>query len=502
MKNTRLLREKMLSGDVTTGIMGAEHVRLMVLSVLGTMYLLSGCAAYGGELDLRPIISEPEPLNHSQMHPKLKWMVEQKIRAIWIGDDLFEQYPGSDKTKGQVLADAGFNLVRIGMTVNSDNTRSGVVDTSKPYELKHDRSKSIALETRLAPNIKEARRLGLTLMIGFQYGTHHLEPYRKYRSTTDGLAQYTCCPIEETYITGQHVGKWAVKLAEGGADGMVIDMEMYHSDKANYYWPDQASCVCDECFKIYLKTHAGDSEAIFKKVPAEGRAQWLTDQGAEEHYRAYAAQRIEAMYDSIRARCQKINPAFFFGVAPGWLHLPGVERGLGTTSVPCLVFSEHEYHHGPYRGSFVNTKRIRETMPALFLCGAYVAVQTPDEMAGNMVQSSLYCDGWWPWYGTALLKDDLPGDYGRVEGTSAGDYLDLIAATHARIDKLLNSPQNQWPARRDGKLRWLKAKVAKAEAESDAAKTKSDEAAKALAEVNKNLENYLAWPGPEWQAHW
>ena len=450
----------------------------MALLLVATAWPVAGVAAHGGELALRPIKPRPEPL--SRIRADLRWMTKEKIRAIWIGNDLFEKYDDSDKTKARVLADAGFNLVRISMSVNSDDNRSGAVDTSKPLEVKHDRSKSTALETRLAPNVAEARRVGIKLMIGFQYGTHHLEPYRKFRSSTEGLAKVTCCPIEEEYITGQHVGKWAVKIAAGGADGMVVDMEMYHSDKSGYH----GSCVCDECFATYLKRYAKNWQKTYDKVSAEGRAGWLADQKASDHYAAFAAQRIEKMYDSILRRCQKINPAFFFGIAPMLHHLPGVERGLGTASTPCLVFSEHEYHHGAYRGSFLGTTHIRQNLPALFVSGAYVAVQTPEAMANNVVQSSLYTDGWWPWYGTALLTNTAAGaapgvPYGRVEGTSARDYLDLITAAHVKLDELLVLPKRQWPERQDGKLNWLEARVADAKD------------AKARAEAQVDLDNYM-----------
>ncbi|MDP7399515.1 MAG: hypothetical protein QF541_21780 [Lentisphaeria bacterium] len=460
----------------------------IVLALSVSTWPLSGCAAHTGTPDLRPIEVKPERLG--QLHPKLRWMTRDKVRAIWISDDLFEKYPGSGKTKGQVLADAGFNLVRISMTVNSDDRPSGVVDTGKPLDIRHDRSKSTAVETRLAPNVSEARRVGLKLMIGFQYGTHHLEPYRKYRSPKDGLARITCCPIEQTYITGQHVGKWAVKIAEGGADGMVVDMEMYHSDKSGYY----GSCVCDDCFATYLKEYVSGWKAVYDRVPADGRGGshwtygtltgWLNQQKASDHYAAFSARRIEKMYDSILKRCQKINPAFFFGIAPMLRHLPGVERGLGTALTPCLVFDEHAYHHGPYRGSFIGTRHIRSNLPALFVSGAYVAVQSPQAMANNVVQSCLYTDGWWPWYGTALLTNPGAGEasgkpYGRVEGTSARDYLDRIAAAHAKLDELLVLPRDQWPKRQDGKLNELKARVARAEDD------------KVLAEAKVDLENYM-----------
>ena len=239
-----------------------------------------GGAAYGDELlDMRPIETKPEPL--TELHPKLKWMTERKVRVAWIGDDLFENYPGSDKTKGRVLVEAGFNLVRVSIGVNTDDKPAGgVVAPANPPALKHDRSKSTSLETRLAPNVAEARRLGIPLMIGWQYGTHHLEPYRKYRTAKGELHKITCCPLDEQYITGQHVGKWAVKLAEGGADGMLIDMEMYHSDTAWFRGP----CTCDDCFATYSEALRADS-AVGRRDLRSGRTRSPRQLagGAESH---------------------------------------------------------------------------------------------------------------------------------------------------------------------------------------------------------------------------
>ena len=425
---------------------------LLTMILAAAMCSATAAAEQAPVLDLRPIVRAPERLTN--LHPKLQWMKEQKIRSIWISNDLYEKFDKSDRTMGQVMADAGFNLVAVSMTVNSDDTRSGVADTSKPPEARRDRSKSTDIETRLAPNVKEAKRLGLKLMIHWQYGTHHLEPYRKYRSPKGELHKYTCCPLDVTYVTGQHIGKWAGNLAKGGADGMILDMEMYHSDTT---WPEGA-CMCDDCFATYLKKYAAGWNAIYDKVAPEDRGKWLADQKADSHYADYAGKRMEAMYDTIRARCQKINPAFFFGVAPQLYHMPGlgnrgapVERGFGTAKVPCLVFSEHEYNHGPYRGSYLATSWIREEMPALFVCGAYVRKQPPQMMAENMVLSTLYSDGWWAWYGTALITNTsaeqnlTAGDYGRYPGTSARDYLYEIITTHKQIDKLLASPKEQWP---------------------------------------------------------
>ena len=468
------------------------------LRTLALALVVAGCApapSIGqiGPPDLRPIEVAPEPL--TQLHPKLRWMTEQKVRGIWIGDDLFEPYGDGPKTKAQAMVDAGFNVVRVKMQVNSDGTRSGTVDKTKPIDIKRDRSKSTDLETRLAANVQEARRVGLTLMIGWNYGTHHIEPYRKYRNFKGALHTYSTCPLDETYIAGQHIGRWATRIAQGGADAMVIDMEMYGSDNA---WPEGA-CTCDHCFTTYVKEYAPQWETVYDQVAPETRGPWLTEHKANEHYSQFTAQRIEALYDGIRERCQQINPAFFFGVAPQLFHFPGVERGLGTPSVPCLIFNEHEYHSGPYRGSFLGTKIARESLPALFACGLWVAVQPPQMVADNALQALLYADGWWAWYGTALLnyigpgahKETLPYPYGRWGTSSASDYLNRIQAVHARVDDLLTQPKDQWPARRDGKILWLKAKIATIQAQI--ADNPTPELEKELAQFIADQERYMTY---------
>ncbi len=467
---------------------------VMVLTLATVACSLPAAAEQAPILDLRPIVRAPEPLTN--LNPQLAWLKNEKVRGTWIGNEFYEKFENGDRTMAQVLKDAGFNVIVLSMTVNTNGQPTP--DLNAPYSLKHDRTRSTAVEERLPLNLKEARRVGVKLMAVWQYGTSHSEPYRHYRNSKGELAKLTCCPLDEKYITGQHIGKWAVALAKGGADGMILDMEMYQSDTA---WPEGA-CMCDDCFAKYLKAFAKDWKSIYDEVTPESRGKWLVEQKADAHYTDYTCKRMEAMYDSIRARCQKINPTFFFGVAGQLYHMPGlyhrgapVERGLGTSSVPCLVFAEHEYPIGPYRGSYLAMEWIADGLPALYLPGAYIRKQPPQMMAESAIRASLYCDGWWVWYGTALLtntkaeENDETNDYGRFPGTSAQEYLDVIKAANARIDKLLVSPKSQWPEQIDGKMVWLEKRVKDAEAE--AAKANTPEAAKTLEEARTDLANYI-----------
>ena len=416
---------------VTATLMGTGGVtnRLAMTEIEAWGRAADGAASPAAGLHKRPIRFDPEPVG--KLHPKLESLIAKKVRAAWIGDNLSDKFAGTDKTKARVLVDAGFNLVRVSMGPD-----------------RKDRNVSAALEKDLPGNVREARRVGIALLIGWQYGSTHQEPYRKYRAPSGRLNERTCCPLDETYIE-RHIGRWAVAIARGGADGMAIDTEMYESDQTNY----PGACVCDECFTTYLGVFSQNGKTLYDEVPAERRGLWLSANEATQHYSRFQAKRIEDQYDKIRARCQAINPAFLFAHAPFLEHVAGIERGLGTSSIPCLVLSEREYGSGPSQKSFANVERIRkEGIPALYLCGLFLIQQTPEMVEKNALIGSLRCDGWWLYYATAVLTHPRADDpkafhrsYGRVNGTSARDYLDRITAMHNRLDGLLRKPKDQWP---------------------------------------------------------
>ena len=380
-------------------------------------------------LHKRPVELERRPVG--ELHPKWKWLRSERVRGAWMGDNLWAKFAGTEKTKADVLKEAGFNLILTGMGPDRKN-----LDVST------------ALARDLAGNVKESRRVGVPLLIIWQYGSAHQEPYRKYRAPSGYLNELSCCPLDEQYID-RHIGRWSARIAEGGADGMVIDTEMYESDQTNY----PGACVCDDCFATYLEEFADGWRTLYEQLPPERRGLWLQANEANGHYGRYQNKRIAALYDGIRQRCQAINPAFLFAHAPGTRHLSVMMRGLGTSSLPCLAFSEYEYHRGFGKRSYSEMERIRqEGIPALYLVGQFLVFQTPELVRDNGLLGSLYCDGWWLYYAEAVLNhpdaDDpeaFHGSYGRVKGTSAHDYLDTIKAMHQRLDEELAKPRDRWP---------------------------------------------------------
>lgn len=394
-----------------------------------------GVAEEGGGdalFDLRPIITAPEPVG--ELRSELQWIRTERIRGLWMNGNLDDPCGNTGQTQGEVLAAMGFNLVCLGMDPDRDN-----------------RSRSRRMDDDLVRNVQAARQLGLHLLIVWKYGSNHQEPYRRYRQPfQDGAeAGKSCCPLDEDYLE-RHVGRWAVRAAEGGADGFILDTEMYESDGAEYPGP----CVCDQCFRDYLDEFARNGAPIYESVPPSRRGNWLQEQNVWGHYCEFFQKRTTDYYDRLRSRCQAINPAFLFGYAPTVLHVRGLAGGLGTPTVPCIVFSEHEYPQGPGPWTIANQRYIRaQQLPALYVCGLYVAKLPPREMAQHALLSALYTDGWWAWYGTALLTDlgEKEGDsakepYGRHNGVAAREYWDRLTRMHQRLDESLAGPKDRWPA--------------------------------------------------------
>ena len=413
---------------------------LTIAIVAGACDVSAGVTPGDVGIDPRPIVFKPEPVG--KLHPKVSWLKTDRVRALWGAQDLYDSFgtmegvssqTTTDKTKAQVMAESGFNVAIIGMQNDPKNR------TTVP-----------GFDDVLPANIKEAHKHGLALWIKWRYGSDHQDPYHRYRAPHGELAEKSCCPLDSQYIE-RHFGRWAVKIAEAGADGFILDTEMYLSDLADYYGP----CVCDYCFRTYIDEFNTKGADPYDTVQPADRGVWLREHGIFGHYTLFAARRVEDLYDSIRARCQAANPAFVFGYAPTIEHIPGITRGLGTSSVPCLLLGEAEYTTGPTSLMIHDLDYFaRSKTPGMYICGLYVSQTSPEQMAERALIASLYGDGWWAWYGAALLnyvgpgaeKTAMPGGYGRWGESSAHDYLDRLTEAHAQVDELASKPRDTWPA--------------------------------------------------------
>ena len=390
---------------------------------------LEGPAPTVARLDLRPVEIEPEAI--AELSPKWQELRKRRIRGIWIAGDLYNPFGETGKTKGQVLGEAGFNTVVIYTGVDQKN-----------------RNTAPELEDRIKRNVAEARQHGLLLFAKWQFGSTHIEPYRRFRGANGMLHERSACPLQPGYIE-RHVGRWALASATLGADGFTFDTEMYESDGTGY----PSACYCDSCFKLYLQTYSTDWESHYARISAERRGEWIEANVATRHYAQAQRQHLIKQFDVIRDNCRKVNPDFLFAYAPFVGYLSGLTHGLGTPSKPVIVWSEREYTGGPGGRTVDFLELIRDQkLPVFYVAGHMLWYQNPQVLTDNALEAALYTDGWWAWLGTAILAnigtDDpvaFKSPYGRAQGTTAMQYLDAIKAMHDRLDALLQQGPEQWP---------------------------------------------------------
>ncbi len=380
-------------------------------------------------LELNPIAIQREPAG--RLAPRWQALRQQRIRGIWIGGNLDEPFGDTNTTKGKQLAAAGFNTVVLYNSVDLKN-----------------RSTAPELADRVARNVTEAHAHDMLLLAKWQFGSTHEEPYRRFRGANGVEHALSCCPLQPDYIE-RHVGRWAVRCAKLGADGFTFDTEMYESDGTHY----PSACYCDSCFRQYLQSASTNWQYHDRKIAAQDRGKWITANDAEQHYHQYQRYLLIGLFDGIRARCAAINPDYLFAYAPFVGYLSGLTHGLGTPDRPALVWSEHEYTHGPNSRTVNYLRQIQDDgLPAFYASGHMLWYQDPATLADNLVAAALHTDGWWAWYGTALLThvgrdnpEAFKSPYGRAAGSTAMEYLQAIRAAHDRLDKLLKLPRAQWP---------------------------------------------------------
>ena len=192
-RRLRLAAAQSVRGGLTCRLAVAE------IQVFGST--AEGAVEHRIQLDQKPMAVEPGHVG--PLDPQVQWIRDERIRLAWYSANLSDTAPGSDKTKAQVLADAGFNAASIDMRPDRPGGTWALGTFGKAG------STSQHLQKQLPPNVAEARRTGLKLFVTWHYGSHHQEPYRRYREMTTGvLNRMTCCPLDRQYID-RHITRWA-----------------------------------------------------------------------------------------------------------------------------------------------------------------------------------------------------------------------------------------------------------------------------------------------------
>ena len=376
----------------------------------------------------KPIRIPPEPL--AKLHPKLAWIERDGVLAAWghAVDDT-EAYLRKLKT-------SGFNLVIYGFT--------GSIGRQE------HKQKFLENVVRCAT---AADRAGIALMIGRQYGTNHADPYRRFRPMFGDLHKRSGCPLDREYLQ-RHMFQYVPEIleidrrADCRIDGFHMDFEMYGSDDTYYGSP----CVCDDCFRRYLRRTRPSADQLFQTIQPGSRGSWLKSKSLAGHYAAWFELRIGRQYEELQRQAHRRKPEFLFSYAPFFRWLPGLTRGLGTPQVPCLVFSELEYKTGVTDAALRMKDAIRARgFPGIYLPGLWLQWHRPDAVARSALRGLVGGDGMWLWDATGLWRypeRDNPkayGTYGRAKNTSAEDYSRAIQAARKQAAEGRGNPNATIP---------------------------------------------------------
>ena len=92
----------------------------IIIAVLSTVMPAIGSE----ELRLTTVAPTLEPLG--ELHPKLRWMTQDRISTMWISGNLFDCFGfievpprKGEKTKDAVLVETGLNLVKLRLGVET-----------------------------------------------------------------------------------------------------------------------------------------------------------------------------------------------------------------------------------------------------------------------------------------------------------------------------------------------------------------------------------------------
>lgn len=348
-----------------------------------------------------------EPVALGELDEAYDWLQRERLRGLygyvgqWRDGDLLER-----------AVNAGFNCLII-HTMGATHSETGWPEEAAQWA-----------------RVQEQR--GLRVIISWPFGSDE-----RYANTAFGGYQpggavrwlRGPCPLSREYWE-RVVGDRALVAAEAGLTGLVVDMEMYGADAVRYPGP----CHCDTCWTQFVEDHLEGVAA--EDVPLTDRPAWLSANGLAADYARRQELQVMAILSDIRGRVRAANPRFLLGNLLDPESLPGLARGLGTATMPALVFSELEYT-GAVAGVAERVERLgREGYPVWYLAGLWIRPVTPPMLPELVAAPASSTGGYWIW-STAAFRPDARPPYAHAEGYSHDDYWQAFRRANDALDEAL-----------------------------------------------------------------
>lgn len=236
------------------------------------------------------------------------------------------------------------------------------------------------------------------------------------------------CPRSEEYWNKQITEVLSRCAAHRGICGVVIDMEMY-SGGISYY---PSPCLCDSCVADF--DEANGMQLL--QIALDERNSYIKKNGIYEKYLAWHSREITRITANVRRAIHTVNPNVIIGCMPECDWIAGSAKGLGTPSMPLMVFNENEYK-GTLDYIYGNTAKIElDDIDAVYVPGLWTTSdyntadeeKTPAVAAEAFAAKAAECAensmGYWIYSLQALREDE-----------NSAAYTDAIKSANTAIDK-------------------------------------------------------------------
>ena len=302
-------------------------------------------------------------------------------------------------------------------------------DGDDPEQVNEIREKAILCE-------KFGVRLFISIFYFVQDAGRHIEARRYVKGT--GEEREAPCPLDWSYWESGILVQ-ARALADLGKEvpieGLILDTEMYTSERAHIYSPN--GCFCDDCYESFLS-----GRSVASKAPRERdqRMGWLRDEELLDEYYEYLRKKVRSVADRVREEIRERNPEFLLGFLlydHNWYYR-GLTEGLGTAEMPVLVLDESTYGQG--WGPLA--MQMTEYFPmmgydAFYIPGLWLAPLDPDRIESEAYYCGAKADGYWIFPFDSMYADPaaLSGDF--VLNGSQDLYWEALFKADSEIDERL-----------------------------------------------------------------
>ncbi len=340
----------------------------------------------------------------TKMSSVYDFYVKKRMRAIYGGiNDLFESTQNGSEIIG-LVKDGSLNTVIF--NIMGRHYTGEVSKDMYAFGRVLDDLVDVAKETgvKIFPKISFASNMTIP---NAEFG-EFTPGYAHSDYSTNGTTWDLPCPRSREYWKAQVTDVLSHVAMRKEFTGVVIDMEMYGGNGGTSYG---SPCFCDDCVADFDRIYASGISGVAENERSYAATHTLK---ILEKYTNWQKQEITEITSEVRKALHDINPDLIIGYMPQYEWLAGITEGLGTHSMPVVIFNENEYK-GDTSYMYGNQAFIKTyDMPAVYATGMWTdstQAMPAANFAAGAVERAENSLGYWIYEAGRMLGDAEKDEY-------------------------------------------------------------------------------------------